>query len=314
MTISKDASIPGVVHIATNEAGPRVVMFCGTHGDEISGIHALDKLFFDLFTGSRTLLRGKLTLVRVNALAIAAERRYIKYNANRMFRDEYGPEIDRDAYEYKRAQELKPLLQNCDYFLDLHSAPIAQEPFLVAEEQAAGFYSRLGLPYIIMGWNKFSGGPTGGDGENYANKYGAKAATLESGSHFEKRSDDVAYRTVLTLLSLLGMLEGVEQQASGEAEIIDMYAVITKDADDFRYAGEVSNFKRFARNDAFAFQNGQPLTVDEDSYLLIPMVPEETKVHEEVCYLGRSVHRGVSPALARPHAASDAPARDHGRD
>jgi succinylglutamate desuccinylase len=297
MIISKDAKIRNVVHITTEEAGPRVVMFSGTHGDEISGIHALEKLFFDLFTGSRTLLRGNLTLVRVNELAIAAERRYIRYNVNRMFRDEYGPEIDRDAYEYTRVQELKPLLQSCDYFLDLHSAPIAQEPFLVAEKQAAGFYAKLGLPYIIMGWNKFSGGPTGGDGENYANKYGAKAATLESGSHFEKRSDDVAYRTVLSLLSLLGMIEGIEDKASAAAEIIDMYAVVTKDAADFRYTGEVSNFKRFARNDVFAFQNGQPLAVNEDSFLLIPMVPEETKVHEEVCYLGRRL-QGIAELTA----------------
>jgi len=298
MIITNDASIPGVIHIRANHPGPRVVMFSGTHGDEISGIHALEKLFFDLFTSSRTLLRGSLTLVRVNALAIAAERRYIKYNVNRMFRDEYGPEIDRDAYEYTRVQELKPLMQNCDYFLDLHSAPIAQEPFIVAEQQAAGFYAQLGLPYIIMGWNKFSGGPTGGDGENYANKYGAKAATLESGSHFEKRSDDVAYRTVLSLLSLLGMIDGIEDKASGAAEIIDMYAVVTKEAADFRYAGEVSNFKRFARNDVFAYQNGKPLAVDEDSYLLIPMVPEETKVHEEVCYLGRRLQGSAGVATS----------------
>jgi succinylglutamate desuccinylase len=294
MIISSDATIPNVVHITTDAPGPRVVMFCGTHGDEISGIHALEKLFFDLFTGARTLLRGSLTLVRNNELAIAAERRYIKYNVNRMFREEYGPDIDRNAYEYKRVQELKPLLQHCDYFLDLHSAPIAQEPFLVAEQHAAGFYSKLGLPHIITGWARFSGGPIGGDAENYANSYGAKAATLESGSHFEKRSNDVAYRTVLSLLSVLGLIEGIEAEARGEAEIIDMYAVVTKEADDFRYAGEVSNFKHFAPNDVFAFQNGKPLAVSEDTYLLIPMVPEETKVHEEVCYLGRRLQGGAS--------------------
>lgn len=296
MIISRDAGIPGVVHVASDKAGPRVVMFCGTHGDEISGIHALDKLFFDLFSGARTLLIGSLTLVRVNALAITAERRYIEYNVNRMFREEYGPEVDRSAYEYTRVQELKPLLQRCDYFLDLHSAPIAQEPFFVAEESAAGFYAQLGLPYIIKGWGKFSGGQIGGDAENYAGSHGAKAATLESGSHFEKASDDVAYRTVLNMLSLLGMIGGIEDKARDPAQIIDMYAVVIKEADDFRYAGEVSNFKQLARNDAFAFQNGQPLTVDEDSYLLIPMVPEETRLHEEVCYLGRRMRDSMTPA------------------
>src|SRR6187402_2122264 len=155
MTISKDANIPGVVHVGASDAGPRVVMFSGTHGDELSGIHALEKLFFDLYTGARTLLRGTLTLVRVNAQAIAAERRYVEYNVNRLFRDDYGPEIDRDAYEFQRVQELKPLLRHCDYFMDLHSAPIAQEPFFVAEQHAAAFYAKVGLPYIISGWGKF---------------------------------------------------------------------------------------------------------------------------------------------------------------
>jgi succinylglutamate desuccinylase len=287
MKISNDPAIAGVVRITADAAGPHVVMFSGVHGDEISGIHALDKLFFDFFTGARTLLKGSLTLARANAHAIAAERRYVKHNLNRLFRDNYGAEIDRNSYEYVRAQELKSILRECDYFLDLHSAPIAQEPFLVAEHDAADFYASLGLPHIIMGWNKFSGGSTGGDAENYANTHGAKAATLESGSHFEKRSNDVAYRAVLTLLSVLEMIEATRQEAHGEAEIIEMYAVVTKEADDFRYAGEVANFQRFARNAAFAFQNGKPVTVTEDTILLIPMKPEDTKIHEEVCYLGR---------------------------
>ncbi|HEY6895324.1 MAG TPA: succinylglutamate desuccinylase/aspartoacylase family protein [Rhodanobacteraceae bacterium] len=287
MNMAKDPAIPGVVRITTDVPGPRVVMFSGVHGDEISGIHAVEKLFFDFFTGARTLRTGTRTLARANAEAIAAERRYLKHNLNRMYKDDYGPEIDRNAYEYRRAQELKSILRQCDYFLDLHSAPIAQEPFLIAEQHAIDFFAELGLPYIITGWNKFSGGTTGGDGENYANAHGAKAATLESGSHFEKRSNDVAYRTVVTMLSLLGMIDAVADAKREEAEIIDMYAVVTKEADDFRYVGDVRNFQRLARNEAFAYQGGKPITVAEDSILLIPMKPEETRVHEEVCYLGR---------------------------
>jgi len=287
MNISSDPGIPGVVRITAGGPGPRVVLFGGTHGDEISGLHALEKHFFELYTGARSLLRGSLVLARVNALAIAAERRYVTYNMNRLFRDEYGAEVDRDAYEVRRAQELKPLLRDCDYFLDLHSAPIAQEPFLVAEREAAAFYTTLGLPHIITGWGKFSGGPIGGDAESYAGSHGARAATLESGSHYEKSSNDVAYRTVTMLLSLLGMIEGPVPEATGNTEIFDMYAVVTKESDDFRYAGNVANFQRLARGEAFAFQGGKALAVEEDSYLLIPMRPEETRLHEEVCYLGR---------------------------
>jgi succinylglutamate desuccinylase len=289
MIIDKDTKIASALHITANARGPRVVLFGGVHGDELSGVHAIDKLFFDLFAGTRTLRQGSLTLVRGNEQALAAERRYLKHNLNRLFRDDYSPEIDRTSYEFNRAQELKSVLHDCDYFLDLHSAPIAQEPFMVAEQGAVGFYSKLGIPRIMTGWSKFSSGAIGGDAENYANAHGAKSATLESGSHFDKRSNDVAYRSIVSLLSLLEMIAGTEQPAARPLEIVDVYAVVTKEADDFRYAGKVDNFQFIEKGKAFGFQSGRAITVGEDSYLLIPMKPEDTRIHEEVCYLGRRV-------------------------
>ncbi len=289
MIIEKDAKIPSVIRITENARGPRVVMFGGVHGDELSGVHAVEKLFFDLFVGRRKLRQGSLTLARGNEQALAAERRYLKHNLNRLFKEDYGPEIDRTSYEFNRAQELKTVLQNCDYFLDLHSAPIAQEPFVVAEQAAVGFFSKLGIPRIMTGWSKFSSGAIGGDAENYANAYGAKSATLESGSHFEKRSNDVAYQSIVSLLSLLGMIAETEQPAARPLEIVDVYAVVTKEADDFRYAGKVDNFQFIEKGKSFGFQSGRPITVNEDSYLLIPMKPEDTRIHEEVCYLGRKL-------------------------
>jgi hypothetical protein len=85
------------------------------------------------------------------------------------------------------------------------------------------------------------------------------------------------------------MIEGAEQQVTGKCEVFDVYAVVTKEFDDFRYAGEVKNFQFLKKSEAFASQNGRPVNVLEDSYLLIPMRPEDTKVGEEVCYLGRKL-------------------------
>jgi len=285
--IYKDQSISNVIRIEGGGSGPRVVVFSGVHGDEVSGAHAIEKLFFDFFTGSRSLLRGSLTLVRANEQALAAERRYLKQNLNRLFKENYAPETDRSCYEFERAQELKTILQNCDYFLDLHSAPIAQEPFVVAERFAVDLFAKLGIRRIMTGWSKFSTKTIGGDAESYANAHGAKSATLESGSHFDKRSNDVAYAAALSFLSVTGLIAGVETKSSGPVEIVDVYSVITKDFGDFRYAGEVANFKFIKEGEAFAHQNGRPLIVSEDTYLLIPMRPEDTKIREEVCYLGR---------------------------
>ena len=163
---------------------------------------------------------------------------------NRLFRKDYPPEVDKLSYEFRRAQELKKVLEDCDYFLDLHSAPLAQDPFLVTEQNGLEFYAKLGIRQIMIGWRKFAGGAIGGDAENYARAHGANSATLESGSHFDKRSNDVAYRTTVLLLALLEMIASAETRAAPEsAEIVDMYTVITKEFNDFRYAGQATNFK-----------------------------------------------------------------------
>ena len=289
MKISRHPDIQGVVSITSNVAGPRVVIFGGIHGDEVSGVHAIEKLFFDFFGGKRRLLRGSLTLARGNESALTVERRYVTHNLNRMFREEYGPDIDKTSYEYARAQELKTLLENCDYFLDMHSAPTAQEPFLVVEAGPAEFYAQLGISRLMTGWSKFSGGTTGGDAENYANSHGAKAATLESGCHFDKISIDVANKAALSFLSILEMIEPKDPPSPVPVERYDVYEVVTKGFEDFRYAGDVKNFQRFKKGEAFAFQNGRPMAVAEDAHLLIPMTPAETKIGEEVCYLGRKL-------------------------
>jgi hypothetical protein len=75
---------------------------------------------------------------------------------NRLFREEYDASLDRTCYEFVRTQQLKTLLVSCDYFLDFHSAPFAQQPFLVAEARAVDVYSKLGIGQIITGWSKFS--------------------------------------------------------------------------------------------------------------------------------------------------------------
>src|SRR5689334_12272716 len=67
--IERDAKIANVVRIRGAGDGPRAVIFAGVHGDEVSGLHAVEKLLFDLFVGSRELLRGSLTLVRGNEQA-----------------------------------------------------------------------------------------------------------------------------------------------------------------------------------------------------------------------------------------------------
>jgi len=66
MDIYTDENIPSVVRVKEDARGPRVVLFSGVHGDEVSGVHAVEKLLFDFFSRTRILRQGSLTLVRAN--------------------------------------------------------------------------------------------------------------------------------------------------------------------------------------------------------------------------------------------------------
>ena len=151
------------------------------------------------------------------------------------------------------------------------------------------FYSKLGIGRIITGWSKFSAGSIGGDAEDFAGSHGAIAATLESGSHFDKSAIDVSYRAAISMLQLLEMIEPTPTNSVIKPTIVDMYAVVTKEFPDFLYTEKATNFQPIRNGEIYAYQNGGPLTVAEDSYLLIPMKPEDTRIGEEVGYLGRKV-------------------------
>jgi len=300
MEIDKLQNIAGALQIRAPSHGPRVVIFGGIHGDETSGVHALEALLFDFLAERHVLTKGSLILVRANERALLKGKRYLDYDLNRLFKEEYPDPIDRNSYEFERAQQLKLLLERCEYFLDLHSAPIAQDPFIVAERQPARFFIRLGIPRIITGWGKFAGTSIGGDAENYANNKGAAAATLEAGNHLDSSSIKVAYNALLSMLSLLEMIKQSAKTKSLPVEVYEIYAVQQKEAEDFRYVGTARNFQFIPQGVAYAFQRGEPLTVTKDSFLLIPMRPEETKMGAEVCYLGERVETGNLITSAQP--------------
>lgn len=290
MQFSPVEGVPDAIAIESGAEGPRVTLLSGNHGDEISGVRAVERLLYDLCSGERTLKRGSLTLARANREALLARKRYLRYNLNRLYRDEYDPALDMSAYEYRRAQELKPILRGRDYVLDLHSAPIAREPFMMsAEQMPAEFFSRVGIKKIIIGWDDVPDAATEGAADTYAKKNGAVSATLEAGSHFDVASFEVSYRTAVRTLVRLGMLEEQAGDATEpyEPELYEMYAVLHRESEDYRYAFVPENFKFIAKGEPYAVSNGTELRAEEDSYLLCPMIIEESKVGEEIGYLGR---------------------------
>src|SRR3989338_3436409 len=105
--------LPQKIHCLSGaREGPTVVLLKKTHGDEVGGEMVVDVVMDRLISISR----GSLYWGVGNPLASERNVRFVDSDLNR----NYGKNIS-PGYEEQRAAELKPLLAQADYLLDVHS-------------------------------------------------------------------------------------------------------------------------------------------------------------------------------------------------
>jgi succinylglutamate desuccinylase len=98
----------------------KVAIVGGTHGNELTGVHLIQK--FDRFP---VLLHRDsfecLTLL-ANPAAIKENRRYIDRDLNRCFSKDDLANLELTSYEDKRTQEIAAQLTDIDFIIDLHTS------------------------------------------------------------------------------------------------------------------------------------------------------------------------------------------------
>src|SRR5438067_9595892 len=176
-----------------------------THGNEICGAIALDKLF----RAGVKPRRGKLTLAFNN---IAAYRefdprypvasRYVDEDFNRL----WSPATldgERKSVELARARALRPVVDAADYLLDIHSMQYATAPLMLAGllPRSRELARQIGIPELIMCDKGHAAGPRMRDHGGFGYPASPKAALLiECGQHWERRAAEVAIDVTMRLL------------------------------------------------------------------------------------------------------------------
>ena len=211
----------GVEYVTTFDsgvAGPHVLVTALTHGNEICGAIALDRLF-------RAGLRprqGKLTLAFDNVAAyhsfdrrVPTASRFIDEDFNRLWAPATldGP---RQSTELARARALRPIVDAADFLLDIHSMQYSTAPLMLAGtlDRSVALAQRVGIPELIMCDAGHAAGPRMRDYRGFADPVSAKTALLiESGQHWERRAAEVATDVMLRFLITLGSLTRDDAQA-----------------------------------------------------------------------------------------------------
>ena len=237
-----------VTSFAAGEPGPHVLVTALTHGNEICGAIALDRL---LRAGVQPR-RGRLTLAFDN---IAAYRefdprypiasRYVDEDFNRL----WAPETldgERRSVELERARALRPVVDAADFLLDLHSMQYATAPLMLAGllPRSRELARRVGIPELIMCDKGHAAGPRMRDYGGFGDPDSAKTALLiECGQHWERRSAEVSTDVTLRFLVALGVvtaedvaaLSGPDFAANPRQRVIEVTEAVTISGERFDF-------------------------------------------------------------------------------
>lgn len=213
-----DTGTPYVWRFDSGRPGPCVMVQALTHGNEICGAIALDRLL-DCQAQWRPQ-RGSLTLAFGNVAAYARwdpadpdRSRCVDEDFNRVWADEalLGP---RDSVELRRARELRPFVDAADLLLDIHSMREPCVPLMVCGatgrggDKGAALSRRLQVPEVLLIDTGHPAGLRMIERGAFADPQDVRTAVLiECGPHWERAAADVAWDTLLRFLDHCGVLD-----------------------------------------------------------------------------------------------------------
>jgi len=199
--------LPGVWSFDAPLPGPHVALVSLIHGNEIAGALLLARW---LREGLRPL-RGRLTFIFGNLAAFArfdpadpTISRFVDEDLNRVWDDRMLAGTRRST-ELERARALRPLMDEVDVLLDLHSMLWPSDPLIIAgqaaESRALGL--RLGTPPLVVADHGHQTGRRLIDSPAFAER---PALLVEGGPHWEETTLETLERCATTLLQEYGLI------------------------------------------------------------------------------------------------------------
>ncbi len=193
-------------------SGPHIIISAIVHGNEICGAIALDHLLSE----NVRPIRGKLSLVFANVDAYQTfdpkrpyHSRFIDHDFNRIW-DVKTLEGTIINQEIRRAKELRPIIEEADILLDLHSMGDDCPPLLLSGplEKGLSLAQNLYAPgFIIMDEGHLAGVRLR-DYAKFIDPTSSKnALLLECGQHWKKSSAEVAIEVCYRFLHHFDLIE-----------------------------------------------------------------------------------------------------------
>jgi predicted deacylase len=275
--------LPGVWSFEAARPGPHVALVSLIHGNEIAGALLLARW---LCQGLRPL-RGRLTFIFGNLDAFArfdptdpTVSRFVDEDLNRVWDDRLLA-CPRRSKELDRARALRPLMNDVDVLLDLHSMLWPSDPLIIAgntpDARALGL--RLGTPPLVVADSGHQTGRRLIDSPAFAAR---PALLVEGGQHWEPATLDTLERCATALLREHGMIEAADP-APTPGRLAEVTRTVIAGTHAFAF---VQDFRGGAviphRNTLLALDGEQEIRTPHDDCLLIMPSPRALRGHTAI--------------------------------
>lgn len=198
--------------------GPTLVAVGGVHGNEPSGVRALERVL-SVLAGKGGVLRGEFVALAGNLAALHRGVRFLDRDLNRCWTPERVAELRARPPAERRAEDREQLelagemetafdrARGPTFVLDLHSTSGGGAPFAVLDDTLPNraFASHLPVP-IVLGLEEVLAGTL----LAYLSDRGHLTVAFEAGRHQNPRAVDHAEAAVWIALAAAGLLDGTD--------------------------------------------------------------------------------------------------------
>jgi predicted deacylase len=269
--------------------GPVLIFIAGMHGNEPSGVLALEEIFQRL-SRSVTQFRGKAYAFTGNIKALKAKQRYLEIDLNRLWNEHQIDQIENNSYKKNVPEieeqielytEIKKLLQvekGPFIFFDLHTTSSASVPFILINDTLNNRSLAERYPLrVILGIEEYLDGPL----LSYINDQGHISLGFEAGQHDDPVTREIQKAFILQSFLLTGFMKDAVlyedmirsrrklPYAHSFFEVRHRYNI--KEGEQFKMIEGYTNFSKIRANQLLAKNRNGAINSMEAGYLFMPL-------------------------------------------
>ena len=290
--LQKTTSVNRIIgKIKGDTTKPTIVFFAGIHGNETSGVFALQEVLKNIQSLNT---QGSVYGISGNLKALEVNKRYIDEDLNRIWTHERLLQLKNNHklnIEEQEQTELFDILKGIIttnsgpfYFIDFHTTSSKTLPFITINDALINRkFSRLFPVPIVLGIEEYLNGPL----LSYINELGFVSLGFESGQHDEVQavSNHVSFAYLALVYTKIlnkedvvdydkhyNRLKKASENESAISEVVHLHKIIGNEK--FKMLNGFKSFQNIKKGTPLAISNNKEVVSKHDATLFMPLYQE----------------------------------------